>query len=354
LNLCSGRPINERGLGLFRIDEPPNFSDAEPFISEESFVTKPCIVQVSKLSAAGDARLRDHFEVLVPPAVGTPDEAAFWAGPAATAQALVTTAPVGASEALMRRMPGLKAIACRGIGTDKIDLEAAARLGIQVSTTPDVLTDCVADLAMGLLLDAARGLSASDRFVRAGQWPKGAFPLATRVSGKRLGVLGLGQIGAAIARRAEGFSMEIRYHNRRPLEQSAYAYMDTPVALAEWADFLMVAVSGGAQTQGLVSDAVLEALGPKGFLINIARGSVIDEPALIRRLQAGTLAGAGLDVFVNEPHVPDAFMDMDHVVLLPHVGSGTAETRRAMEDLVMDNLRQFFSAGTLKTPVLTS
>jgi lactate dehydrogenase-like 2-hydroxyacid dehydrogenase len=318
---------------------------------KESTVPKPRIVQVSKLSAAGDARLREHFDVMVPPAPDAPDSAAFWSGPAREVQALVTTAPVGASEALMRRMPGLKAIACRGIGTDKIDLDAASQLGIQVSTTPDVLTDCVADLAMGLLLDAARGLSASDRFVRAGHWLKGPFPLATRVSGKRLGILGLGQIGSAIARRAAGFSMEIRYHNRRPVEGAAYTWMDSPANLAQWSDFLMVAVSGGPQTQGLVSDAVLDALGPEGFLINIARGSVIDEPALIRRLQSGQLAGAGLDVFTDEPRVPSALMSMDHVVLLPHVGSGTAETRRAMEDLVIENLQQFFTRGTLKTPV---
>lgn len=314
-------------------------------------MTKPRIVQISKLSAAGDARLREQFDVMVPPAHDAPDVDAFWSGPAADALALVTTAPVGASEALMRRMPRIKAIACRGIGTDKIDLEAAARLGIQVSTTPDVLTDCVADLAMGLLLDAARGLSASDRFVRSGQWLKGPFPLATRVSGKRLGILGLGQIGTAIARRAAGFSMDIRYHNRSPLKDSPYTWMDSPAKLAEWSDFLMVAVSGGSQTQGLVSDAVLEALGPKGFLINIARGSVIDEPALIRRLQEGQLAGAGLDVFTDEPRVPSELMSMDQVVLLPHVGSGTAETRRAMEDLVIENLQQFFTQGTLKTPV---
>jgi lactate dehydrogenase-like 2-hydroxyacid dehydrogenase len=171
------------------------------------------------------------------------------------------------------------------------------------------------------------------------------------VSGKRLGILGLGQIGTAIARRAAGFSMDIRYHNRSPLKDSPYTWMDSPAKLAEWSDFLMVAVSGGSQTQGLVSDAVLEALGPKGFLINIARGSVIDEPALIRRLQEGQLAGAGLDVFTDEPRVPSGLMSMDQVVLLPHVGSGTAETRRAMEDLVIENLQQFFTQGTLKTPV---
>ena len=315
-------------------------------------MTKPRIVKISKLSAYGEERLLDHFEVLLPPGGPACSEMAFWEGPAKSAQALVTTAPVGVSEALMRRMPSLKAVSCRGIGTDKIDLEAAKKLGIEVSTTPGVLTDCVADLAMGLLLDTALGLSASDRFVRAGHWLNGSFPLATRVSGKRLGVLGLGQIGTAIARRAEGFSMEIRYHNRRPVEHTVYGYMSSPVALAEWADFLMVAVAGGAQTQGLVSDNVLEALGSKGFLINIARGSVIDESALIHRLQTGKLAGAGLDVFTDEPSVPSALMNMDHVVLLPHVGSATMDTRRAMEDLVIDNLLQFFAFGTLKTPVV--
>ena len=145
--------------------------------------------------------------------------------------------------------------------------------------------------------------------------------------------------------------MEIRYHNRRPVKNSAYVCMGSPVALAEWADFLMVAVAGGTQTQGLVSEGVLEALGPKGFLINIARGSVIDESALIRCLETGKLAGAGLDVFAHEPEVPDALMKMDNVVLLPHVGSATADTRRAMEDLVIDNLLHYFAFSTLKTPV---
>jgi len=314
-------------------------------------VSKPTIIQVGPLSAAGDIRLLEHFEVLVPTpsALAGPDP--FWSGPAQGVTAAVTTAPVGLSEALMARMPSLKAIACRGIGTDKIDLQAAERRGIQVSTTPDVLTDCVADLAMALLLDVTRGLSAADRFVRTGQWAKGPFSLTTRVSGKRLGILGLGQIGTAIARRAEAFGMDIRYHNRRPLASVRYVYSETPQALAAWADILMVAVSGGSETQGLVSDTVLEALGPQGFLVNIARGSVIDEPALIRRLELGQLAGAGLDVFVNEPHVPASLMALDRVVLLPHVGSGTVETRRAMEDLVIENLQGFFKTGRLKTPV---
>jgi len=314
-------------------------------------VTKPRIVKICKLSAYGEEQLHDHFEVLVPHEGLTCTQMPFWDGPAKSAQALVTTAPVGVNEEIMSRLPGLKAIVCRGIGTDKIDLEAARRRGIHVATTPGVLTECVADLAMGLLLDTARGLSASDRFVRSGQWLNGPFPLATKVSGKRLGVLGLGQIGTAIARRAEGFSMEIRYHNRCPVKNSAYVCMGSPVALAEWADFLMVAVAGGTQTQGLVSESVLEALGPKGFLINIARGSVIDESALIRCLETGKLAGAGLDVFTHEPEVPDALMKMDNVVLLPHVGSATTDTRRAMEDLVIDNLLQYFAFGTLKTPV---
>jgi lactate dehydrogenase-like 2-hydroxyacid dehydrogenase len=252
----------------------------------------------------------------------------------------------------MAALPALKVISSLGVGYDTIDIEAARRRGVTVGNTPDVLNDCVADLAFGLLIDVARGISAAERFVRRGDWKRGAFPLATRVSGKRLGVLGLGRIGQAIARRSIGFEMEVRYHSRRPVENVAWAYEPTPQALAEWADFLVVACAGGAATHHLVSSDVLKALGPKGFLINISRGTVVDERALVDALLQKRIAGAALDVFENEPNVPEELLSLDNVVLLPHIASATHETRKAMGDLVLANLRSYFSSGRVQTPIV--
>ncbi len=223
--------------------------------------------------------------------------------------------------------------------------------GVVVTNTPDVLTDCVADLAMALLVDVARGISAGDRYVRAGRWPKGAMPLATKASGKRLGIVGLGRIGRAIATRAEGFDMQIRYHNRRQSPDSPYGYEKSLEDLARWCDFLMVATAGGETTRGLVSAAVIDALGPAGFLVNIARGSVVDEPALVSALAGKRIAGAALDVFADEPRVSEALIAMDNVVLTPHIASATTETRAAMGQLVLDNLASFFRDGHALTPV---
>jgi hydroxypyruvate reductase len=307
------------------------------------------VLQLSRLSAPGDQRLADAFELVF--LKDQPDPQVFLKEHGHRFQVAVTTAPVGASAAVMAALPNIKAVVCRGIGVDKVDLGYARDHQIAVSSTPDVLTECVADLAMGLVIDTMRGLSASDRFVRRGDWPKGAFPLTSRVWGKRLGILGCGQIGEAIAKRAQGFRMTIGYHNRRRRDDLSFDYFDSAVSLAQWADVLMVVVTGGAETEGLVDQAVLQALGPKGYLINVARGSVIDEPALVQALQSRSIAGAGLDVFLQEPQVPTELMSLDNVVLLPHVGSGTHETRRAMEDLVFDNVDAFFRRGRLLTPV---
>jgi lactate dehydrogenase-like 2-hydroxyacid dehydrogenase len=200
----------------------------------------------------------------------------------------------------------------------------------------------VADLGVGLMIDTVRAISAADRYVRAGQWPKGSFPLATRFSGKRLGILGLGKIGRAIAQRAEGFQMQIRYHNRKPDPNCGYVCESSAESLARWCDFLMVAVSGGPHSQHLVNQTVLAALGPAGFLFNVSRGSVIDEQALVDALIKKTIAGA----------VPERLKAHTPVVLAPHIGSGTHETRAAMEALVLENLQSFFSTGKLLTPVI--
>jgi lactate dehydrogenase-like 2-hydroxyacid dehydrogenase len=232
-----------------------------------------------------------------------------------------------------------------------VDVEHARKRGILVTNTPDVLTDCVADLAIALVIDVARGVTSGDRYVRAGKWLKGPMPLATKVSGARLGILGLGRIGRAIAARAEGFDMEIRYHNRRQVPDSPYGYERTLEDLARWCDFLVVATAGGESTRGLVSAQVLEALGPEGFLVNIARGSVVDEPALVEALAARRVAGAGLDVFADEPNVPGPLLALDNVVLTPHIASATTDTRAAMGQLVLDNLAAFFETGRVLTPV---
>jgi lactate dehydrogenase-like 2-hydroxyacid dehydrogenase len=202
------------------------------------------------------------------------------------------------------------------------------------------------------MIDTVRAISAADRYVRAGQWPKGSFPLATRFSGKRLGILGLGKIGRAIAQRAEGFQMQIRYHNRKPDPNCGYVCESSAESLARWCDFLMVAVSGGPHSQHLVNQTVLAALGPAGFLFNVSRGSVIDEQALVDALIKKTIAGAGLDVYTQEPQVPERLKALNNVVLAPHIGSGTHETRAAMEALVLENLQSFFSTGKLLTPVI--
>jgi lactate dehydrogenase-like 2-hydroxyacid dehydrogenase len=267
---------------------------------------------------------------------------------AAHGREFVGLATAGFADAtLIEALPSLKVISSFGVGVDKIDLAAAAQRGIPVGNTPDVLNDCVADLAIGLMIDVARGIGASERYLRAGSWPRGAYPLQHRMSGKKLGIVGLGRIGHAIAKRALAFDMDIRYHNRRPVIDTSIAHEPSLVELARWCDFLLVIVPGGAATHHLVNEAVLDALGTKGYLINVARGSVVDEAALVRALKEQRIAGAGLDVFENEPNVPAELMTLDNVVLVPHIGSATVETRAAMAQRVFDNLKSYFDKGKL-------
>jgi lactate dehydrogenase-like 2-hydroxyacid dehydrogenase len=263
----------------------------------------------------------------------------------------ITSARHGFTAALMDRLPNLRAICSQGVGHDSIDVEAARARGILVSNTPDVLNDCVADLTLGLMIAVARQFGEGERLVRSGLWPKGELGLGMRVSHKRLGIVGLGRIGKAVARRAIGFGMEVRYHNRKPADGETFAYESTLEGLARWADFLVLTCAGGAATRNLISEAELKALGPKGILINVSRGSVVDEPALLAALQNGVIGGAGLDVYASEPDVPQVLMELPNVVLLPHIGSATVETRRAMEDLVFRNVAEFLSTGRLITPV---
>lgn len=264
---------------------------------------------------------------------------------------LVTNAGVGVDAAMIDALPALKVISSFGVGFDKVDMAAARARGIPVGYTPNVLNDCVADTAFALVMDVARQFSASDRYLRRGEWLKAAYPLTTRVSGKKLGILGLGRIGSVIARRASGFDMEVRYHNRKPVEGVAFGYEASLESLARWADFLVIAAAGGAQTRHMVSRDILAALGPNGFLVNIARGSVVDEGALIEALENNTIGGAGLDVFEDEPKVPARLIACDNAVLFPHLASATVETRKAMSDQVLDNLSGFFKTGVVPVAV---
>lgn len=302
---------------------------------------KPKVLQYGRLMPTLEKQLADAFDCrrLV-------DEADPKAHLAARGGDYVGLATAGfADAALIESMPKLKVISSFGVGVDKIDLGAAAARGIPVGNTPDVLNDCVADLAIGLIIDVARGIGASERYLRAGSWPRGPYPLQRKMSGKKLGIVGLGRIGHAIAKRALAFDMDLRYHNRRTVADTSIAHEPSLVGLARWSDFLLVMVPGGAATIHLINDAVLDALGPEGYLINVARGSVVDEPALVRALQQRRIAGAALDVFEHEPQVPAELMALDNVVLVPHIGSATVETRAAMAQRVFDNLQSFFAVG---------
>lgn len=281
-----------------------------------------------------------------------PDQAAFLRERGGEFTVLITTGTQGADKALIDALPNLQAICSLGVGYDAIDLDAVRARGVMLSNTPDVLNDCVADLAIGLLIDVVRGISASDRHVRRGDWPRvGPTMPSTRVSGKRLGMLGMGRVGQVIARRAIGFNMEIRYHTRTAKSELPWQHEPSLIDLAQWCDFLIVACPGSPETFHLVSAEVLKALGPNGYLVNIARGSVVDEQALVAALESGQLGGAGLDVFENEPEVPAPLLSNERVVVLPHVGSATRETRAAMCELVLKNVESFLMKGSLVTPV---
>jgi lactate dehydrogenase-like 2-hydroxyacid dehydrogenase len=266
---------------------------------------------------------------------------------------VIVSAGAGVDAKLMAALPNLGAIVHFGAGYESIDIEAARQHGIGVSNTPDVLTDTVADTAVGLIIDTLRGFSAADRYVREGRWARdGDYPLTRDVNGTQVGILGMGRIGSAIATRLLGFDCAIAYHNRHQIPESPHRYAASPLELAESVDVLVVATAGGKGTAKLVDRAVLEALGPEGYLINVARGSVVDQDALVELLAGSGLAGAGLDVYTDEPDVPAELLALENVVLLPHVGSATARTRSAMTQLTLRNLEQYLTQGTLTTPVL--
>ena len=264
----------------------------------------------------------------------------------------VTNGHSGPPPEMIDRMPKLEVIASASVGYDGIPVEYARSKGIPVTNTPDVLNDDVADLAIALMIMTARKLVVTDRYVRSGRWPKeGEYPLAQKASGKRVGILGMGRIGKEIAKRAEAMNNTVAYHARRPVADVPFEHYPDLVELAKNSDFLIVIIPSTPQTQKIISKAVVEALGPTGILVNVARGAVVDEDALVEALKSGKLGGAGLDVFINEPQVPEVLFAMDNVVLQPHVGSATHETRRAMSQLVLDNLDAKFAGKPLLTEI---
>ncbi|MGB3374847.1 MAG: 2-hydroxyacid dehydrogenase [Microbacterium sp.] len=266
------------------------------------------------------------------------------------ARIIVTNGSSGVPTDLMDALPRLELVANFGVGYDTTDTVTARARGIRVTNTPDVLTDCVADTALGLLLMTFRRLSAAERFVRRGGWSTAPFPVARRFSGSTIGILGLGRIGTAIAERVAGFGCAVLYHSRHEVPSSPWRLVASLAELATRSDALVVAVPGGSSTENLVDRTVLDALGPDGILINIARGTVVDQDALIDALDEGTLGGAGLDVLAEEPQVPSDLL-RDNVVVLPHLGSGTIETRHDMAALTLANVAAYLDGKPLPTPV---
>ena len=259
-------------------------------------------------------------------------------------RAVVTGGAGGLPREWFDRLPRLGLIAVNGVGTDKVDLAAARERGIRVTTTPGVLADDVADLAMGLVIDVLRRVTEGDRFVRDGGWSSGTrMPLGRSLWSLRLGILGLGQIGQALGRRAEAFGMSIGFWNRTPISGIRWTRCGSPLELAIESDVLAVCLAAVPETLGIVDASLISALGPSGILVNVARGSLVDEEALVSALRTGGIAGAGLDVFAVEPHGSGRFSSLGNVVLTPHEGSATIETRHAMGEIVLRNLADFFS-----------
>ncbi|MCZ0727313.1 2-hydroxyacid dehydrogenase [Mycolicibacterium iranicum] len=309
------------------------------------------VLQVGPLKPSLERTLAEDYAAAVLPDSAA-ERADFLTRRGAEFTAAVTSGRTGVDADLMSALPNLGAVINFGVGYDTTDVAAAETRGVGVSNTPDVLTDCVADTAVGLMIDTLRQFSASDRYVRAGRWPvDGNYPLTRQVSNTRVGIIGLGRIGKAITLRLSAFGCRISYHNRHAIADSPYLYEASPLDLASNVDVLVVAAAGGEGTRGLVSREVIEELGPRGYLINIARGSVVDQDALVDALLNGKLAGAGLDVFADEPKVPEELFALNNVVLLPHVASGTEQTRAAMEALTLRNLDSFLATGKLVTPV---
>ena len=318
--------------------------------------SKPDLLLIGRLFGAPETRVDELFQVhRIEDFAPVPEFAAEMAGKfRAVAVGMVGSGHIDSvvvNEAFLARFPRLELVAALGVGCDHIDVVAATARDVIVTNTPDVNTEEVADTAMGMLLSTVRQLPQADRFIRSGAWPTAMFPLTATLRNKRLGILGLGRIGKAVARRAEGFDLKILYHNRNRREDVPYTYVSSALELARAVDILMLIVPGGEDTRDLVDAEMLKALGPDGVLLNVSRGTVVNESALIEALKNKVIAGAGLDAFLHEPHVPDALIEMEHVVLLPHIGSGTHHTREQMSVAVVNNLEHWNAGRPPPNPV---
>jgi lactate dehydrogenase-like 2-hydroxyacid dehydrogenase len=308
---------------------------------------KPDLLMIVPMAAPVAAALEEDFTVHS--LADAADSDALLARLAPTLRFAATAGRCSAS--LMEKLPRLEVVGSFGVGYDGVDVEAAKVRGVRVTNTPDVLNDCVAEVTVGLMIALAHRIPQADRFVREGRWLRERFPLTAELTGAKAGVLGLGRIGRAIARRLEAFKMEIAYHGRRERPDVPYRFYADLETMAREVDWLVVIAPASAETRGIVSRRVMEALGPEGFLVNVARGSLVDEPAMVELLASGRLGGAALDVFADEPRVPEALFGLDTVVLSPHQGSATHRTRRAMGELVVANLRAHKRGEPLLTPV---
>ncbi|MGI4954867.1 MAG: 2-hydroxyacid dehydrogenase [Janthinobacterium lividum] len=310
----------------------------------------PTLLQIAALHPGAQSRLEADYTVI---RANLPEiDDAWLASQGGEIDGVVTGGHLGLPAKLMTALPRLKVVGINGVGFDKVDLDLAKSRGIRVSNTPDVLTDDVADLAVGLTLSLLRRLPHAHAHVQGGKWPTGEMPLASKLSGKRIGIFGLGRIGRAAAKRFAGFTDHIGYTDMARHDDVPFTYYPDPVALAGSSDVFVVCAAASTSTRKLIGSAVFKALGPKGVLVNVARGSIVDEEALVQALQDGTLGGAALDVFEDEPNVPAALRSMDHVIVTPHIASGTHETRQAMGSLMLDNLDAFFAGKPMPTALV--
>ncbi|MDO9525037.1 MAG: 2-hydroxyacid dehydrogenase [Gemmobacter sp.] len=314
-------------------------------------MTKPQILQLTRYPAGDQAPLDAAFTMHK--LFEAPDKAAFLAQHGPDIRAIAGSGSTPVTRSLIEACPNLELVSVFGVGVDSIDLVACSDHGVRVTNTPDVLSGDCADLAVGMMLALSRGMVGADAWVRDGSWAsKGSYPLQRRAWGKRAGILGLGRIGTALAWRLEGFGMQIAYTARRPHDVPAgWTYIPDPADLAAQSDVLFLTLSASAGTRHIVDARVIAALGPSGMLVNISRGSTVDEEALLTALESGALAGAALDVFETEPQVNPRFLPLQNVLLQPHQASGTTETRQAMGQLLRDNLTAHFAGQPLLTPV---
>jgi len=311
---------------------------------------KPEILQIAPMQASVETAL--HAAYAVHRWWDAPDRTALLTAIGPSLRAVATDGHFGIPPEVLAAAPALEIVASYGVGYDNIDTAACKARGIRVTNTPDVLNDAVAELALGLMLALCRRIPQADAFTRAGRWPSGSFGLTGELTGAHAGILGLGRIGKEIARRCQAMKMRVSYHGRNEQAYEPYTFYGSLEAMAADVDWLIVIAPGSAATRGLVSRPVLEALGPKGALVNVARGGLIDEPSLIALLVWGGLGGAALDVFADEPRVPPALLTLDNVVVSPHQGSATAKTRDAMGALVIRNLAAHFADEPLPTAVV--